>query len=162
MSDVPFPLLRTKLRRPLPASSLVPRQRLVDKLSERPDATLTLIVASAGSGKTSLVTQWLEHGRWPVAWLSLDETDNELAVFLSYLTAAIETILPGACADTGKLLHAPQWPPVDYLSATLINELSSVAHPFVLVLDDYHHVREAPIHQVVGQLLHHALPRCAS
>ena len=83
MSDVPFPLLRTKLRRPLPASSLVPRQRLVDKLSERPDATLTLIVASAGSGKTTAVVEWLEHSRWPVAWLSLDETDNDLAVFLA-------------------------------------------------------------------------------
>ena len=158
MADVPFLLLRTKLRRPLPASSLVPRQRLVDKLSEQPDATLTLIVASAGSGKTSLVTQWLEQGRWPVAWLSLDETDNELAVFLSYLIAAIEAILPGACAGVERLLHAPQLPPVDYLTATLINELSGVAQPFVLVLDDYHHVRETPIHQVVGQLLHHAPP----
>ena len=158
MSDVPFPLLRTKLRRPLPASSLVPRQRLVDKLSERPDATLTLIVASAGSGKTSLVTQWLEHIRWPVAWLSLDETDNDLAVFLSYLIAAIDTTLPGACADTERLLHAPQLPPVDYLIATLINELSGVTQPFVLVLDDYHHIRDASIHQFVGQLLHHAPP----
>ena len=77
----------------------MPRRRLVDKLSEQPDTTLTLIVASAGSGKTSVVTQWLEHSRWPSRLSSsLDETDNELAVFLSYLIAAIEAILPGACA----------------------------------------------------------------
>ena len=158
MSDVPFPLLRTKLRRPLPASSWVPRQRLVDKLSERPDATLTLIVASAGSGKTTAVVEWLEHIRWPVAWLSLDETDNDLAVFLSYLIAAIDTTLPGACADSARLLHAPQPPPVDYLIAALVNELSGVTQPFVLVLDDYHHIRDASIHQLVGQLLHHAPP----
>ena len=136
----------------------MPRQRLVDKLSERSDATLTLIVASAGSGKTTAVVEWLEHIRWPVAWLSLDETDNDLAVFLSYLIAAIDTTLPGACADTARLLHAPQPPPVDYLIATLINELSGIAQPFVLVLDDYHHIRDASIHQLVGQLLHHAPP----
>lgn len=158
MTDVPFPLLRTKLRRPLPAASLVPRQRLVDKLAEQPDATLTLIVASAGAGKTSLVTQWLEHSSWPVAWLSLDETDNELAVFLAYLIAALEMALPGACTDSARLLHALQPPPVDYTIATLINELSGVSQPFVLVLDDYHHIRDVRIHQLAGQLLHHAPP----
>jgi LuxR family maltose regulon positive regulatory protein len=158
MAETPFPLLHTKLRMPLPAASLIPRQRLFDKLSERPDATLTLIVASAGAGKTSLVTQWLEHSSWPIAWLSLDETDNEFALFLSYLIAAIDTILPDACTDTERLLHTLQLPPADYLIASLVNQLSGVNQPFVLVLDDYHHLRDTEIHQLVGQLLRHAPP----
>jgi hypothetical protein len=158
MFDVPFPLLRTKLLRPLPAPSLVPRQRLVDKLSERPDAALTLIVASAGAGKTSLVTQWLGHSSWLVAWLALDETDNKLAVFLSYLIAAIDTIHPAACANTERLLHAPQLPPADYLIDTLANQLNGVTRPFVLVLDDYHHLCDTAIHHLIGQLLCHAPP----
>lgn len=158
MTDVPFPLLRTKLRRPRPAPLLVPRQRLLEKLAVRADATLTLVVASAGAGKTSLITQWLEHSSRPVAWLSLDETDNELAVFLSYLVAAIDATLPGACAESARLLHALQPPRIDYLIATLTNELSSVSQPFVLVLDDYHHIRDVSIHQLVCQLLLHAPP----
>ena len=93
----------------------------------------------------------------------MDETDNELAVFLSYLIAAIDTVLPDTCTDTLRLLHALQPPPVDFLITTLINELSGVSQPFVLVLDDYHHIRELLIHQLVGQLLHRTrLRRCIS
>ena len=156
MSEALFPLLNTKLQRPLPASSLVPRQHLLDKLARKPEAALTLIVASAGSGKTTLVVQWLENVTLPTAWLSLDETDNDLAIFVSYLIAAINTVAPGACADTEKLLHALQPPPPDYLIAALINELSGITQSFVLVLDDYHHVRDTSIHQLIDLLLYHA------
>lgn len=158
MSDLPFQLLRTKLHQPLPAPSLVPRQRLLDKLLDSPDAKLILVSASAGSGKTTLVVQWLERLFQPVAWLSLDETDNSLVAFLSGLTAAVQAAFPGACSFTQKLLRTPQTPPVDYLAAALINELSEVAEPFVLVLDDYHYIRDAAIHEVVSQLLRH-MPR---
>ena len=115
-----------------------------------------MIVASAGSGKTTLVVQWLEHISWPAAWLSLDETDNDPGVFLSYLIAAIHTVSPGACTDTERLLRAPQPQSADFLTATLINELSGIPQPIVLVLDDYHHIHDVSIHQLIGQLLHHA------
>jgi LuxR family maltose regulon positive regulatory protein len=156
MSDLAFPLLRTKLYPPLPAPIQVPRQRLVDKLLDRLDATLTMIVASAGSGKTTLVVQWLEHISWPVAWLSLDETDNDPGVFLTYFIAAIHTVVPGACIDTERLLRARQSRLADFPIATLINELNGIPQPIVLVLDDYHHIRDVSIHQFIGQLLHHA------
>ncbi len=156
MSDLSFPLLRTKLLRPQLAPALVARQRLLDMLLGRPDAALLLLVASAGSGKTTLINQFLEQRGWPAAWLSLDEGDDDLVVFLSYVAAAVENIFPGACELTQKLLRTPQPPPVDYLAATLINELSDIPQPFALVLDDYHSLRAAPIHQLTGQLLHHA------
>ena len=153
MSDLSFPLLRTKLFQPQPASTLVPRERLLTKLLDRPDATLFLFVASAGSGKTTLINQFLEQRAWPVAWLSLDEADDDLIIFLSYVTAAVQGIFPGACDLTQKLLRTPQPPPVDYLATTLVNELSDIVQPFALVLDDYHCLREPSIHQLVGQLL---------
>ncbi len=156
MSDSSFPLLRTKLLQPRPAPALVPRQRLLDKLLDRPDATLLLLVASAGSGKTTLINQFLEQRAWPAAWLSLDESDDDLVVFLSYVAAAVEGVFPGACGLTQKLLRTPQPPPVDYLAATLVNELSDIPQPFALVLDDYHCLRTPSIHQLTGQLLRHA------
>jgi LuxR family maltose regulon positive regulatory protein len=156
MSDLSFSLLRTKLLRPRLAPKLVPRQRLLDKLLDRPNATLLLLVASAGSGKTTLINQFLEQRAWPVAWLSLDESDDDLVVFLSYVAAAVEGVFPGGCNLTQKLLRTPQPPPVDYLAATLVNELSDIPQPFALVLDDYHCLHTASIHQVVGQLLRHA------
>jgi LuxR family maltose regulon positive regulatory protein len=128
----------------------------LDKLLDRPDATLLLLVASAGSGKTTLINQFLEQRGWPVAWLSLDETDDDLVVFLSYVTAAVQSVFPGACTLTQKLLRTPQPPPADYLAASLLNELNDIPQPFALVLDDYHYLRAAPIHQFVGQLLRHA------
>ncbi len=156
MFDLSFPLLRTKLLRPQLAPALVPRQRLLHKLLDRPDATLYLLVASAGSGKTTLINQFLEQRAWPAAWLSLDESDDDLVVFLSYVTAAVEGVFPGACGLTQKLLRTPQPPPVDYLAATLVNELSDIPQPFALVLDDYHCLRTPSIHQLTGQLLRHA------
>lgn len=150
------PLLRTKLLQPQPAAALAPRQRLLDKLLDRPDATLFLFVAPAGSGKTTLINQFLEQRVWPVGWLSLDETDDDLAIFLSYVTAAVQSVFPGACRVTQKLLRTLQPPPVDYLAATLVNELSDIPQPFALVLDDYHCLHAPPIHQLVGQLLRHA------
>ena len=156
MSDPSFPLLRTKLLRPQLVPTLLPRQRLLNKLLDRPDATLYLVVASAGSGKTTLINQSLEQRTWPVAWLSLDESDDDLVVFLSYVAAAVEGVFPGACGLTQKLLRTPQTPPVDYLAATLVNELSDIAQPFALVLDDYHCLRTASINQLIGQLLRHA------
>jgi LuxR family maltose regulon positive regulatory protein len=156
MSYPSFPLLRTKLLRPQLAPTLVPRPRLLDKLLDRPDATLMLLVASAGSGKTTLINQFLEQRAWSVAWLSLDESDDDLVVFLSYVTAAVQGVFPGGCSLTQKLLRTPQPPPVDYLAATLVNELSDIPQPFALVLDDYHCLRTPSIHQLVGQLLRHA------
>ena len=90
-----LPLIRTKLYRPRITGGLVPRPRLLERLEQRRDRPLTLVVAPAGYGKTTLVTSWLETCDCPSAWLSLDEDDNDLALFLSYFLAAIQTMFPG-------------------------------------------------------------------
>jgi LuxR family maltose regulon positive regulatory protein len=90
------PLLTTKLYIPPPRPSVVPRPRLIERLNEGLTASrkLTLISASAGFGKTTLVSEWVASCGQPVAWLSLDEGDNDPARFLTYLVAALQTIAP--------------------------------------------------------------------
>ena len=156
-------LLQTKLHIPLLRSSLVSRPRLTDKLNAGLDGKLILVSAPAGSGKTTLVTDWLssplpklgEGSGVRAAWLSLDDSDNDPRRFLDYLLAALRQIQ----ADVGKsveaMLQSPQPPPDEAILTALVNELASVAQPFVLVLDDYHVIQTPPIHQQLNFLLEH-------
>jgi LuxR family maltose regulon positive regulatory protein len=151
-------LLRTKLHRPQVGQELVRRPRLEDRLDQDLDRKLTLVSAPAGFGKTTLVCQWLEACDRPAAWLSLDERDNDLTIFLRYLIAAIRTLDAEACPMTQSLLDSPQLPPVEYLTTSLINELDQVPQDFILVLDDYHRIQSQPVHQIIEDLLQY-LPR---
>src|SRR3990170_121261 len=95
-----IPILATKLYIPPPRAKIVPRPRLVERLNEGLSSgrKLTLISASAGFGKTTLLGEWVAGGerlepKVRVAWLSLDEGDNDPARFLTYLIAALQTIV---------------------------------------------------------------------
>ena len=87
-----MPILSTKLYIPLPRTKVVLRPRLIERLNEGLDRKLTLISASAGFGKTTLVSEWVAGCERPVAWLSLDEGDNDSTRFLTHLVAALQTI----------------------------------------------------------------------
>ena len=80
-----------------------------------------------------------------MAWLSLDEGDNDVTRFLAYLVAALQTILPGIGAGVLAALESPQPPPIEALLTTLLNEIAPFPHDFVLVLDDYHVLDAKPI-----------------
>ena len=167
-------LIRTKLQRPRLPGDLVPRRRLLDRLNAGLDRKLTLISAMAGTGKSTLLAQWLQECPQPSAWVSLDEHDNDMVIFVSYLIGAIRTVLPGACADTWALLKASHSPPFHVLTTSLVNELdeactaqapqaargggSSSALPpkcLILALDDYQTITEPEIHKLVSALLQH-------
>jgi len=148
-------LLRTKLYRPRVGPGLVRRPRLESRLEQGLDRKLVLVSAPAGYGKTSLVVQWLEARGRPAAWLSLHETDRDVAVFLRYLIAAIRTLYADVCPATWALLEASQQPPVEHLATCLINELCEVSQDFLLVLDDYHRVQSQPVHQLMQTLVEH-------
>jgi LuxR family transcriptional regulator, maltose regulon positive regulatory protein len=135
---------------------------------------LTLVSASAGSGKTTLVSDWIASCECPVAWLSLDEGDNDPARFLTYLIAALQTlalpkdhrdeassiegIAPHIGAGVLAVLQSPQPPPTESLLTTLLNEITAIAHNFILVLDDYHSIESKPVDLALTFLLDH-LPR---
>jgi LuxR family maltose regulon positive regulatory protein len=153
------PLLATKLAIPVPAPTLVPRPRLIARLPAAAAGRLALVVAPAGSGKSSLIRQWCEqHGAGRVAWLSLDAGDNEPVRFLRYLCAALATVAPDAAEPVSALLESPQAPSVDRAVTLLLNGLAALAEPATLVLDDYHQIEAQPVHQLVTFVIDHLPP----
>ncbi|PWT77755.1 MAG: hypothetical protein C5B60_02155, partial [Chloroflexi bacterium] len=149
------PLLATKLHRPLPRPHLVRRPHLTAQLTQGLDATLTLVSAPAGFGKTTLLAQWLTDSGIPSAWLSLDEGENDPARFLLYLVAAMQTVAASVGAGILRMLQSPQPPPTHVLLTALINDLSVIEDPFVLVLDDYHAIDSQVVDQALRFLLEH-------
>ncbi len=152
------PLLTTKFYFPPVRSKLVPRPRLVERITSGLSGPLTLISAPAGYGKTSLLGEWRASDAGhsiPIAWLSLDPDDSEPGRFLTYLITAIQMIKPGFGEITLASLQAPQPPPPPVILTNLINELSEIGGHFALVLDDYHVITTQAIHEVLGFLLDH-------
>src|SRR5512137_3057584 len=110
------PILATKLYIPPPRPQVVLRPRLIERLNEGLSAgrKLTLISASAGFGKTTLISKWIASCEQPVAWLSLDEGDNDPIRFLVYLVAALQAIAPKIGARAlAAALQSPKPPPTE-------------------------------------------------
>src|SRR5512143_2561024 len=147
-------LLATKLFIPPPGPCLVERPRLLEKLNQalRPSCRLTLVSAPPGFGKTTLVSTWATSARaaqrgLPVAWLSLDEHDNDPMLFWSYICAALHGL--GAQA----LLHSGQGTALEAALTALINDLAHLTAPVLLVLDDFHLIRSPAIVNSLGFVL---------
>jgi LuxR family transcriptional regulator, maltose regulon positive regulatory protein len=152
------PLLATKLYRPLPRAHLVRRSHLMERLTQGAQGPLTLLSAPAGFGKTTLLAQWLAERDAPAAWLSLDAGENDPARFLTYLVAAVQTLVPNLGAGVVRVLQSPQLPPTEVLLTTLLNDLTAIPDPFVLVLDDYHVLDAHPVDQALLYLVEHLPP----
>jgi LuxR family transcriptional regulator, maltose regulon positive regulatory protein len=160
MTGTSFPLRQTKLQRPRVLRSVVGRPRLWTMLDESLEKPLTLVCAGPGFGKTTLVSSWLDEmtayseldAAPSVAWLSLDEHDGDLIVFLHYVIAALRTVVPDACAETLRLLQALQPHQIDLLETTLINDLVKLPSRIILVLDDYSAVRSDAVDSILIDL----------
>ncbi len=169
--DVPTPfngqLLATKFFVPTSSHPLIPRPHLTDLLNEGLRRKLTLISAPAGFGKTTLVSAWLQS--FPqdapesprVAWVSLDEEDNEPTLFWTYALTALDRQQPGLCAPLLAYLQTQQAskPPLRYVLQALINTLASRTEQFLLVLDDYHLITEPEVHSSLTYLVEHLPPQ---
>lgn len=144
------PVLSTKLFVPPQRPQSVPRSRLIDRLSDGRAAgrKLTLISAPAGFGKTTVVSEWVADVkvREPdvrVAWVSLDEGDNDPSRFLSYLLAALERPPAPAASSPKSIL------------TELINEIDQAPSSTILILDDFQTIEGATVRDVVSYLLEH-------
>ena len=139
---------------------LVARPRLSERLSRGAESALTLVSAPAGFGKTTLLAEWLAaapaDGR-SVAWLSLDQRDNDPASFWTYLVAALKTA-PGTGAGALSLLQPPE-PPSEAGLVTLLNDLDAISNDVVLVLDDYHVIDARDVQDGMAFLLEHLPPQ---
>src|SRR4029453_18412250 len=152
-------LLATKLRAPRTLPGFVVRPRLLERLAEGIARALVLVCTPAGFGKTTLLADWARGGQRPVAWLSLDDADNDPARFWRHAAAALDMVRPGAAGRVPPLLGPPPPRSFEGLVATLLNELAGLAEEIVLVLDDYHLIQAPPVHRSVEFLLEH-LPAC--
>ncbi|HSR34808.1 MAG TPA: LuxR C-terminal-related transcriptional regulator [Anaerolineae bacterium] len=164
------PLLATKVFIPPVRPELVSRPRLIERLNEGMDRKLTLVSAPAGYGKTTLLSEWIHQDgdggtqALPVAWLSLDEGDNDPTRFLSYLVGAAQTIVPHLGEGLLGALQSSQPPPSETILTSLINELAAIPQDcsrcclLGLVLDDYHLIESQEIHNAIAFLLDHLPP----
>ncbi len=154
-------LLTTKLFMPPTRAGLVPRPRLINRLNEGIDRKLILISAPAGFGKTTLLSEWIHQLDSPVGWVSLDEGDNDRARLLTYVTAALQMLVPGAGSTALSMLQSPQPPPYETVLTSLINDIAAStqdddeAGPLILVLDDYHLITDQQTHEALTFFLEH-------
>ena len=155
------PLLETKVHVPKRRRSVVPRSRLRDRLNSGAESALTLVSAPAGFGKTTLLADWLSDdsaaGR-ATAWLSLDQRDNDPALFWAYLIAALQRAAPAVGARALALIRSPQ-SSTEAILATLLNDLQGIPHDVVLVLDDYHVIEAHDVHEGMAYLVAHLPPQ---
>jgi LuxR family maltose regulon positive regulatory protein len=142
--------------------NLVPRSRLGELLNEGMERKLTVISAPAGFGKSTLLSEWrMIHlgNEYPLAWVSLEEADNDPSRFLSYLIGALQAIE----ADTGESalasLRSPQPPPIESALTALINEIAAIPKNFALVFDDYHVISNKAVHDITSFLVDHLPPQ---
>jgi LuxR family maltose regulon positive regulatory protein len=178
-------LLKTKLYIPPPRPERVPRPHLIERLNAGLHRKLTLVSAPAGFGKTTLVSEWIHSGvkikeygvrqehhltdemtltpgsllpNSRFAWLSLDESDNDLTRFLVYCITALQTVEANIGKGALSVLESPQPPPAEAILTALINELAAIPGKIILVLDDYHLIEAQPIHDALTFLLRHLPP----
>jgi LuxR family transcriptional regulator, maltose regulon positive regulatory protein len=149
-------LVASKLVAPAPRTGLLPRPGLQSLLQAGLEAKLCLVEAPAGFGKTTLLAQWqAAAGGGRVAWVSLEEGDNDPTRFWGYVVDSLRTVEPGvgtaALAGLGR-------PSADLYRAVLpglLNDLHAVGLPLFLVLDDYHLITNPTCHQTLTFFLDH-------
>src|ERR1044072_5097833 len=142
--------LTTKLYLPPARQTLVDRPLLLDQLKEGLRGKLTLVSAPAGFGKTSLVAAWRKDCETPLAWVSLDEEDNEPLRFLDYLIGALQMVDPDLGDESAKLLHRSPTPPLKVVLTSLLNEINAYDKEFIVAFDDYHVIHEHGIHDALS------------
>ena len=164
LSDHSHFLLRSKLHRPHLPHDLIVRTRLVEQINDGIDRPLSLVCGPAGFGKTTLVCSWLEGMAanrspsappLPSAWLTLDEKDSDLNIFLSYFIAALRTIFPDACSETLALLESLRQSPTAILQKTFSNDLEALSGECTIVLDDYQTIHGMDVHNLLSELVPH-------
>ncbi len=151
-------LLETKFFVPVASHALIPRPRLMALLDTCPRRPLTLVSAPAGFGKTTLLSKWvqaLSPESIRVAWVSLDEQDNDLVRFWRYVLTALDRLQPGMCTDLVTRLRTQPSPPLPCLLTKLINRLVQIPEQMLLVLDDYHMITDQTVHTSFTSLVEH-------
>jgi LuxR family maltose regulon positive regulatory protein len=152
-------VITTKLFRPSLRQQTVERKRLHEVLRQGRTLPLTLVVAPAGWGKSTLVADWLAHDGVTAGWVSLDRGDNDSKRFWRYLLLAAHQAGSAAGAAALRRLDAAGSDVLRDVLPAFVNELATAEAPLTLVLDDYHLVASAQVHTSVAMLLDRCPPQ---
>ena len=148
-------MLLTKLHIPPTGNKIVHRSELSEKLNVGLSRKLILVSAPAGFGKTTVVSDWIDQNKVPAAWFSIDTGDNDPADFLGYIISGIQSIHKEFGLSALKLLNSPNKPSVESIASLLINEILNINKDFLLVLDDFHLIKNNEVLILVTYLLEH-------
>ncbi|HKV59564.1 MAG TPA: LuxR family transcriptional regulator, partial [Ktedonobacteraceae bacterium] len=148
-------VLSTRLSHPLLPFRLLAREHLLRRLDAARFHRLALLSASAGWGKTTLLSIWASRSTFPITWLSLDELDNDPSRFWVSVITALRTCLPVVGETALAMLRSPQPPPLNAVLTALLNDLSTQDVPTFLLLEDYHLIDEQTIHDSLLFVLDH-------
>ncbi|WP_444937142.1 HTH-type transcriptional regulator MalT [Microbulbifer sp. JMSA004] len=149
-------LLTSKYSLPDCPEHALSRPRLLSVLNQCHSDQLLLVTAPAGYGKTTLVTSWASQQDNPVAWYTLDASDNEPSQFCRYLVESVHRATGNGVPQTHQLLSAPQRPDPSTLVSHLLSELRGLPSELRIVLDDYHQIDNQQVHDTTRFLLRHA------
>jgi LuxR family maltose regulon positive regulatory protein len=147
--------LRTKLLPPRPAPEILARPRLIERLQQHLAMPVTLITANAGSGKTTLVSDFLRKQETAYVWYQLDQADADLSTFLGYVTYGIQQRVANFGEALFAYLQQSELAQPERAADVLLNEiLEGIEQPFIIVLDDYHHLgADTQVHAVLDRLI---------
>lgn len=147
-------LIYTKLHPSRIRTNVLERPQLIQRLQQANTCRLTLISAPAGYGKTTLLSTWLRETGRAAGWISLNEMDSEILVFLSYLAAAMQSINAEAGQRTKGVLASSAPPPIEQMAQIVLSDLVEFEQDTVLVLDDYHRLAaDSPVHELLTQII---------
>jgi len=157
------PFLATKLFIPRSNAKLIVRSSLIEKLNSFYDPfhdhKMTLVSAPAGYGKTTILTQWITHFNNPVAWLSLDEKDNDPFIFLQYLIAALQSVDATLGVSAANLLQTAKKQSLTAILIPLLNDISVNQKKISVILDDYHYIQAREVHEILRYIFDHMPPQ---
>ena len=146
-------MLRTKLNKPKTGSKLIFRKELTNILENGKEKRLTLVSAPAGYGKSTLISQWIDHSNLSYSWYSLDKSDNDIVTFLRYFIAGIQITYKNIGVKAEKLLESSGKSSYESIATYLINDLSEIEGHFYIILDDYHLIENKEINNFLFFLL---------
>ncbi|PLX12788.1 MAG: hypothetical protein C0597_12515 [Marinilabiliales bacterium] len=146
-------MLLTKLHIPQTGENIIHRSSLFEKLDEGLKRKLILVSATAGYGKTTLISSWISKNKLTTAWYSLDEKDNDVNVFLSYVIAALQTIDKSIGSELKQTLADPEELSVELITELLVSDLLETDKNTLLVLDDFHYIHDRDVINFISNII---------
>jgi len=147
-----FPVLTAKLHRPELPDNVISR---ADLLKNSSAASVILVSAQAGSGKSTMVSAWLSEQKKSNLWYALDEWDNDLTQFFTYLITGVNSLVKKPFVQLEQMLEAYQSIGFEGFLKGLIHHLHQIDHPFIVVFDDYQAIQNNQIHFALKTIIEH-------